>query len=94
MVKNGHADLKRRHQNANIRKNLSGQIVANTELQNKQDLPTVFGPCFSYNPHYVVVFGFLLLFCFCQMNSEAPKVEQVFPHATCNNHLFVVLFVD
>ena len=28
---------------------LSGQIVANTKLQNKQDLPTVFGPCFSYN---------------------------------------------
>ena len=35
---------------------LSGQIVTDTELQNKQDLPTVFGPCFSYNPHYVVVF--------------------------------------
>ena len=68
---------------------LSGQIVANTELQNKQDLPTVFGPCFSYNPHYV-------LFClfFWQANSKAPKVEQVFLHATCNNHSFVVLFVD
>ena len=57
LVKNGHADLKRRHQNANIRKNLSGQIVANTELQNKQDLPTVFGPCLSYNPHYGCFFA-------------------------------------
>ena len=66
-------------------KKLSGQIVANTKLQNKQDLPTVFGPCFSYNPHYVF---------FCQANSKAPKVEQVFLHATCNNHSFVVLFVD
>ena len=65
---------------------LSGQIVANTELQNKQDLPTVFGPCFSYNPHYVDFF--------CQAKNKAPKVEQVFPHATCNNHSFVVLFVD
>ena len=91
-VKNGHADLKRRHQNANIRKNLSGQIVANTELQNKQDLPTVFGPCFSYNPHCVVVV--VSLFVFCQANSKATKVKQAFPHATCNNHSFVVLFVD
>ena len=64
---------------------LSGQIVANTELQNKQDLPTGFGPCFSYNPHD----GF-----FCQVNNKAPKVEQVFPYASCNNHSFVVLFVD
>ena len=38
---------------------LSGQIVANTELQNKQDLPTVFGPCFSYNPHYCFVCGLI-----------------------------------
>ena len=82
--KKGHADLKR-HQNAIIRKNLSGQIVANAKLQNKQHLPTVFDPCFSYNPHY----GF-----FCQANSKAPKVEQVFSHATCNNHSFVVSFVD
>ena len=36
---------------------------------------------------------FLLLFC-CPANSKAPKVEQVFPCATCNNHSFVVLFVD
>ena len=69
----------------NLRRFVSGQIVANTELQNKQDLPTVFGPCFSYNPHDVV---------FCQVNNNAPKVEQVFPYATCNNHSFVVLFVD
>ena len=55
--------------------------MANTELQNKQDLPTVFGqPCFSYNPHYVVV-------VFLSTNNKAPKVEQVFPHATCNKSL-------
>ena len=63
---------------------LSGQIVANTELQSKQDLTTVFGPCFLYNPHYGV---------FCQADSKAPKEGQVFPHTTCNNHS-VVLFVD
>ena len=34
---------------------LSGLIVANTELQNKQNLPTVFGSGFSYNPHYSFV---------------------------------------
>ena len=34
------------------------------------------------------------LWVFCQANSKAPKVEQVFPHATCNNHSFVVLFMD
>ena len=62
---------------------LSGPIVANIELQNKQDLPTVFGPCFSYNPHYVFV-GFI-----CQANSRAPKVGQGFPHATCNNQSFL-----
>ena len=67
---------------------LSGQIVANTELQNKQDLTTVFGPCFLYNPHYGVFFFF-----FCQANSKAPKEGQIFPHTTCNNHS-VVLFVD
>ena len=72
---------------------LSGQIMANTELQNKQDLPTVFGPCFSYNPHNVVVFV-VFCFVFLQANSKAPKVEHIFPHATCNNHSFVVLFVD
>ena len=58
---------------------LSGQIVENTEIQNKQDLTTVFGPCFSYSPHYGL---------FCQVNSKAPKIEQVFLHATCNNHSF------
>ena len=62
---------------------LSGQIVTDTELQNKQDFPTVFSPCFSYNPHY----GF-----FCQAKSKAPKAEQVFPHATCNHHSFVLFF--
>ena len=50
-------------------KNLSGQIVANTEIT------------------HTMVF-------FCQANSKAPKVEQIFPYATCNNHSFVVLFVD
>ena len=35
-----------------------------------------------------------LWFLFCQANSKAPKVGQVFRHATCNNHSFVVLFVD
>ena len=44
------------------------------------------GPCFSYNPHY-----FFYLF-FCEANSKAHKVEQVFPYAACNNHSFVVLF--
>ena len=34
------------------------------------------------------------MFFFCQANSKAPKVEQVFPYATSNNHSFVVLFVD
>ena len=53
--------------------------MANTELQSKQDLTTVFGPCFSYSPHYGL---------FCQVNSKAPKIEQVFLHATCNNHSF------
>ena len=74
---------------------LSGQIVANTELQNKQDLPTVCRSLLFVQPtlpHY----GVRVLFCFvfCQANSKAPKAEQVFPHATCNNHSFVVLFVD
>ena len=68
-----------------IRRFLSGQIVANTELQNKRDLPTVCRPYFSYNPDW---------FC-CQANNKVPKVGQVFPNATCNNHsFFVVLFVD
>ena len=40
-VKNGYSDLKRRHQNAKLGRFLNGQIVANTELQNKQDLPTI-----------------------------------------------------
>ena len=41
-------------------------------------------PYFSYNPHC----GLL------PENSKAPKVGQVFLYATCNNHSFVVLFVD
>ena len=64
---------------------LSGQIVANTELQNKQDLPTVCRSLLFVQP---------TLCCFFQANSKAPKVEQVFSYATCNNHSFVVLFVD
>ena len=48
---------------------LSGQIVANTELQNKQDLPTVFGPFFSYNPHYV----FCFVFVFAKRIARLPK---------------------
>ena len=60
---------------------LSGQIVAKTELQNKQDLQQL-------------LFVQPTLWVFCQANSKAPKVEQVFLHATCNNHSFVVLFVD
>jgi len=38
-----------------------------------------------------------LCFCvvvFCRANSRATKVGQVFPHATCYNQSFVVLFVD
>ena len=31
---------------------------------------------------------------FGQVNSKAPKAEQVFPYAICNNHSFVVFFVD
>ena len=42
------------------------------------------GPYFSYNPHC----GLL------PENRKVPKVGQVFPYATCNNHSFVVLFVD
>ena len=64
---------------------LSGQIVANAELQNTQDLPTV---CQSF------LFVQPTLWVFCQAYTKAPKVEQVFPYATCNNHSFVVLFVD
>ena len=44
------------------------------------------GPYFSYNPHY----GFVAK----RISSKVPKVGQVFPYATCNNHSFVVLFVD
>ena len=33
------------------------------------------------------------IYLFCQANSKAPKVEQVFPYATCNNHSFVAFFV-
>ena len=50
------------------------------------------GPCFPYNPHYVVVVVVVVVLLF--LPRECPKVEQVFPHATCNNHSFVVLFVD
>ena len=64
---------------------LSQQIVANTELQNKQDLPTECQSLLFVQP--------TLWFC-CQMNSKAPKVGQVFPYTTCNNHSLVVLFVD
>ena len=55
----------------------SGQFVANTGLQNKQDLPTVCRSLLLIQP--------TLWFC-CQANSRAPKVGQVFPYATCNNH--------
>ena len=64
---------------------LNGQIVANTELQNKQDLWTCeqyVSPYFLYNPHY----GFVA-------KRIGNKVGQVFPYATCNNYSFV-LFVD
>ena len=61
-------------------------IVANTELQNKQDLPTVCWSLLFVQP--------TLRFFVCQANSKAPKVEQFFPYATSNNHSFAVLFVD
>ena len=64
---------------------LSGQIVANTELQNKQDLTNSIRSLLFIQPT-------LCLF-FCQANSKAPKEGQIFPHTTCNNHS-VVLFVD
>ena len=82
--KNGYADLKRRHQNFKIRK-IFKWADRGKHKTSKQDLPTIFGPCFSYNPHC----GF-----FCQANSKTPKVEQVFPHAVCNDHSLVFcLFV-
>ena len=60
---------------------LSGQIVANNELQNKQDLPTVCRSLLFVQP---------TLWGFCQANSKAPKVEQVFLYATCNNHSWLL----
>ena len=66
---------------------LRGQIVANTELQNKQVLPTVCRSLLFVQP--------TLWFC-CRANSKAPKVGQVFPYATCNNHsrLLFCLWTD
>ena len=61
--------------------------MANTELRNKQDLPTV---CRSLLFVQATLFFFYLFFC--EANSKAHKVEQVFPYAACNNHSFVVLF--
>ena len=55
--------------------------MANTELQNKQDLRTVCQSLLLVQP---------TLYFF----RKAPKVEQVFPYTTSNNHSFVVLFVD
>ena len=49
---------------------LSGQIVANAELQNKQDLPTVFGPCLSYNPHNCCCFV-----CVCVRQPNGAKIQ-------------------
>ena len=82
-VKNVYVDLKRRHQH--YEGFLSGQIVANNELQNKQNLRTVCRSLLFVQP--------TLWFC-CQANSKAPKVGQVFRYVTCNNHSFVDLFVD
>ena len=48
-----------------------------TQLQNKQDLPTVCQSLLSVQP--------TLWFC-CRANNKAPKVVQAFPYATCNNH--------
>ena len=68
-----------------IRKIFKWAGRSNTELQNKQDLPTVCRSLLFVQPTLRV---------FYQANSKSPKVEQVFPYATCNNHSFVVLFVD
>ena len=79
---------------------LGGQIVANTELENTQDLPTVCRSLLFVQPTFFsfflsfFFFFFFFFFFSCQVNSKAPKVGQVFPYATCNNHSFVVLFVD
>ena len=43
------------------------------------------GPYLSYNPHC----GFAAK----RIAIKAARIGQVFPHATCNNHSFVVLFV-
>ena len=48
----------------------------------------------AFRTTHTMFFVCLLLLFFCQANSNVPKVEQVFPYATCNNHLTVVLFVD
>ena len=60
---------------------------SNTEPQNKQDWPTV---CRS------LLFVQLTLWFCCQANSKAPKVGQVFPCATHNNHsrLLFCLWTD
>ena len=56
--------------------------LSNTELQNKQDRPTVCRSLLFIQP--------TLWFC-CQANSKAPKVGQVFPYAACNNHSHLLL---
>ena len=53
---------------------LTGQIAANTELQNKQDLPTVFGPCFSCNPHYFI---YIYIFFFPKQIAKLPKWDML-----------------
>ena len=60
---------------------------SNTELGNKQDRPTVCRSLLSVQP--------TLWFC-CPANSKAPKVGQVFPYVTCNNHsrLLFTLWID
>ena len=65
---------------------LSGQIVANTELQNKQDLRTVCRSLLFVQP--------TLCFMAKRIAIKAPKVGQVFPNATCNSYSFVIVFVD
>ena len=60
--------------------------LSNTELQNKQDRPTVCRSLLFIQP--------TLWFC-CQANSKAPNVGQVFLYAACNSHsrlLFSSLF--
>ena len=52
--------------------------MANTELPNKQDLPTVCRSLLFVQPHY----GFVAK----RIAIKAPKEGQVFPYATCNSH--------